>query len=86
MSKDLRPPRTYQDLMVVTGLGRNAVKAAIQTGELPGYKTGSRYVVPADAFDAFCQGTWVPKPRPLFAEPVKPINVSMLHQRKEAQS
>lgn len=73
-------PRTYQDLMAVTGLGRNAVKAAIRTGELPGYKIGSRYVIPADAFDAFCRGEWTPKPRPLFSEPIRP-NVSLLHRK-----
>lgn len=73
MKSRVAPPRTYQDLMTVTGLSRETVKAAIRTGELPGYKVGERYVVPAEAFDAFCAGTWVPNPRPIFPAGITPI-------------
>lgn len=66
----LRPPVSIQDLMTVTGLGRTAVKEAIVRGELPGSKVGGRYVVPADAFDAFCAGTWVARPRPVVHQPL----------------
>lgn len=66
-------PKTVHDLMQVTGLGRESVKAGIRTGELPGHKVGSRYVVPHEAFTAFCEGRWTPNPRPYFREAVKPI-------------
>jgi hypothetical protein len=74
------PPKTVADLMAVTGLGRDAVKAAIRTGELPGFYVRSasssgrgRYVVPAQAFDDFCRGVWVPQRRPVFTEPIRPL-------------
>lgn len=73
MTTKIAPPRKYEDLMAVTGLSRASVKAAIRSGELPGYKVGERYVVPAEAFDAFCAGTWVPSPRPLFPAGITPI-------------
>lgn len=68
-----RPAKGVPDLMRVTGLGRDSVKAAIRSGELPGYKVGRRYVVPADAFEAFCAGTWVPQHRPVFTEAIRPL-------------
>ena len=51
-----------RDLQAVTGLGKQTIYAAIEAGELPGYKAGTRYVVPGPAFRAFCEGTWVPLP------------------------
>lgn len=66
-------PKTVQDLARVTGLDPRTVRTAIRVGELPGYAVGSRYVVPADAFAAFCRGEWQPQPRPLFPHPVKPL-------------
>ena len=71
-----RPPKTVRELQAITGLSAPTVKAAIRTGELPGYKVGRRYVIPADAFDAFREGRWVPKPRPLSSEPIRPLVVS----------
>lgn len=62
-----------KDLMAATGLGRDLVKSAIRTGELPGYHVNSRYTVPDEAFDDFIHGRWTPKPRPYFAQPVQPI-------------
>lgn len=53
------------ELMRASGLGEDAVRAAILTGQLPGYKIGSRFVCPREAFDAFCAGRWVPVPKPL---------------------
>lgn len=77
----LQPPKTLQDLMTVTGLGKYAVKSAIRNGQLPGYKTGRFYVVPADAFAAFCNGTWVPRelPKP---EPIRPIAPPQMLNRR----
>lgn len=66
-------PKGVTDLMRVTGLGRDLVKAAIRSGELPGYHVGSRYVVPADAFAAFCRGEWQARPHPIFPHPIKPL-------------
>jgi excisionase family DNA binding protein len=66
-------PATVRDLCEVTGLSRPTVCAAVRTGELPGYKIGERYVIPRDAFDAFCRGEWVPQVRPIFTERIKPL-------------
>jgi excisionase family DNA binding protein len=57
----------WQDLADALGLGEDAVKAAILSGELPGYKIGKRYVVPREAYEAVCNGTWVAHPRPILA-------------------
>lgn len=73
-------PHTVADLMRVTGLCDVTVRAAIRTGELPGYQVGKKYVVPAEAFDRFCRGEWTPSPRPLFAEPIKPLR-SLVQKR-----
>jgi excisionase family DNA binding protein len=70
----------YRDLMRVTGLGRDTVKAAIRSGELPGYLVGRTYVVPAEAFEAFCRGAWTPQPRPVLAHPARAIVVTR-HER-----
>lgn len=67
-----QPPKTVADLMDVTGLGRDSVRAAIRTGELPGHYVAGRYVIPGEAFDRFCRGEWVPQVRPVFTEPVRP--------------
>ena len=72
--------KTVADLMRVTGLGRDTVRAAIRTGELPGYKVGRQYRVPAEAFDEFCKGRWVPQPRPLSPEPITPQRL-LVHRR-----
>ncbi len=81
---DHHPPKTVADLMTVTGLGRDSVRAAIRTGQLPGYYLGhgsrGHYVIPNEAFAAFCAGTWVPVHRPVFSEPVRPVVA--LHRRK----
>ncbi len=71
-------PKSVADLMKATGLGRDSVRAAIRTGSLPGYYipgTGDRgqYVVPGEAFDAFCRGEWVPVHRPVFSEPIRAL-------------
>lgn len=65
-------PKGVPDLMAATGLGRDLVKAAILSGELPGHKIGNRYIVPAEAFERFCRGEWVAQHRPVFTEPIKP--------------
>ena len=68
--------KTVKDLMTVSGLGRDATKAAIRNGQLPGYVVGSRYVVPDEAFEDFCHGRWTPTPQPVTPIPthVTPIN------------
>lgn len=69
-------PATVEELMRVTRMGREAVKAAIRYGALPGYVVEgdglrNRYVIPRAAFEAFCRGDWQPAPRP-----VTPITVT----------
>lgn len=68
-------PQVYgvADLMRITGKGRDTVRAAILSGELPGYKVGRSYIVPKDAFEAFCRGAWVPIPHPVLSHPAKAI-------------
>lgn len=70
---DLRPPYGVVDLMKVTGLGRDTVRACIRSGELPGVHAGRQYTVPAQAFEDFCAGRWVPQRRPIFTENVRPL-------------
>ena len=70
---DLRPPYNVADLMRVTGLGRDTVRACIRSGSLPGYKSGHQYTVPAQAFEDFCHGRWVPEHRPVFSEAIRPL-------------
>lgn len=75
-TRDIRPPASLQDVMTATGLGRESVKALIRTGQLPGHKLGRRYVIPRDAFDAFCAGDWEPR-----SQPIQPLS---LIRRREA--
>lgn len=49
-----------RDLCALTGLGKASVYEAIEKGQLPGYKAGSRYVIPGPAFRDFAEGKWVP--------------------------
>ncbi len=51
------------DICAVTGLSRASVQEGIRRGELPGYKVGARYVIPGNAFRAFCEGRWMPQVR-----------------------
>ncbi len=75
-----RPPRPLADLITASGLSRDTVKALIRTGQLPGYKAGRKYVIPADAFDAWCRGEW--QPRPVEIAPVTPV--TLLHRKGAA--
>lgn len=75
-------PKTVDDLRQVTGLGKDLVRAGIRAGELPGYVVGSRFVIPADAFDDFVHGRWVPKPRPVLPAPATPLP-SFIRTRNE---
>ena len=52
---------TIQDLMDLTGMGRQAVATAIDKGNLPGYRVGAgrRFWIPDDALDAVRAGTWL---------------------------
>lgn len=70
---DAPAAKSWEDLCRVTGLGRDAVKAAMQSGELPGYLIGSRYVCPAEAFDDFLHGRWVPMHRTVLSAPPTPL-------------
>lgn len=64
MTDTASSPRTVADLVEATGLTENTVRAAILAGDLPGYRIGTgkhgKYVIPGAAFEAFCNGTWVP--------------------------
>lgn len=82
--------KTVSDLMDVTGLGRDTVRAAIRTGSLPGYYVRTdeahdrgKYVVPGEAFERFCKGEWQPTHRPVFTEAIRPLpQASDLIQRR----
>lgn len=76
-------PKTVADLVRVTGLNKDTIKACIRTGTLPGYYTGTRYVIPSEAFDRFCRGEWVPQFRPVFTQEIKPIP-SLIKRRQSA--
>jgi excisionase family DNA binding protein len=65
---------SWAELADALGLGEDTVKAAILSGELPGYKIGKRYVVPRDAFEAVCAGTWRPNPRPILSGDLRLIH------------
>ena len=49
------------DLMEITGKGRQAVAGAIDRGELPGYRIGAgrKFWIPDDALAAVKAGTWI---------------------------
>lgn len=66
-------PASVQELMDVTGLGRDAVRAGIRCGQLPGYVVGVRYIVPRQAFEAFCRGDWEPTLRMPIPGPIRII-------------
>lgn len=50
------------DLMRITGAGRQAVTTAVDKGNLPGYRVGqgNKIWVPDQALDALTKGHWVP--------------------------
>ena len=76
------PKTGYRELMKITGLGRETVKAAIRTGELPGAHIGKSYIVPEAALIAFSEGRWTPQPHPIFPQPIQ-AKPRMIHSRKE---
>jgi excisionase family DNA binding protein len=79
------PRKGVEYLRKATGLGRDTVYAAIRSGELPGNHVGDRYIVPEEAFRAFCRGEWIPIPHPVLSKPAKATTVpTFLHSRKEA--
>lgn len=53
------------DVQDLLGLGRDAVKAGILSGELPGYRVGRFWVIPDEAFEALAKGEWTPHPKPM---------------------
>jgi excisionase family DNA binding protein len=63
--RDPLKPYTVADLCRITGWSRPTVYAAIDNGNLPGYRSGpgGKYFVPAEAFRALLNGTWHPQPR-----------------------
>lgn len=69
---ELHDPFTVKDLEKVTGLQEQAVKRAIIAGQLPGAKVGGRYVIPHDAFVAFCEGHWTAREWRA-PDPIRPI-------------
>ena len=74
--------RNVKDLMRATGLCEGSVYAGIRTGELPGYYVGRKVFIPDEAFEDFIHGRWVPKPRPIFPNGVKPLPQSSDFIRK----
>ncbi len=75
MSSTDRPAKSLEDLMRATGPSRDLCKSGILSGQLPGYKVGTRWTIPADAFDDLCRGRWVPHHR-TFVEVVTPPSES----------
>lgn len=63
------------DLCKITGLSRASVQEGIRRGELPGYKVGTRYVIPGEAFRALYEGRWMPQVRDEIPadDPIEPI-------------
>jgi excisionase family DNA binding protein len=76
-------PYYPEDLERATGLSRDVVRAAILAGELPGYKVGNQYRIPAKAFRDFCAGLWVPQPRRVLRQPAtrKPVPSDFVHTK-----
>lgn len=64
---------SWSDLVRITGLGRDQVKAAMLSGELPGHKVGKLYVIPVPEFVAFCEGRWQQRRRPVLDMPAAPV-------------
>lgn len=62
-------PKSLDELLAIVGVDRDVATAAILAGELPGYKVGRRWVIPAAAFEDFRHGRWIPRPRPILAQP-----------------
>lgn len=69
-------PYYPEDLERATGLSRDVVRAAILAGELPGYKIGNQYRIPAQAYRDFCTGRWAPVPRRILRSPATPRPVA----------
>lgn len=77
-------PKTVEDMVRVTGLGKDLVKAGIRSGELPGVVVGTRYVIPAEAFQRLCRGEWTPNPHPILRQSVTvvPQPTNLIRSRK----
>lgn len=72
---DLPPAYTVADLMVLTGFGRDKVKAMMREGKLPGLVHGQSYSCPRVLWDSWCEHQSQPRPE----TPAKPRR--MVHHR-----
>jgi excisionase family DNA binding protein len=56
-----RPFLTTGQVAERIGLCERSVRRGIVRGEIPGYRVGKRYLVPALAFDEYLHGRWIPQ-------------------------
>jgi excisionase family DNA binding protein len=77
-------PATWQELAAVTGLSEPTVKTAIRMGWLPGQKIGKLYVIPREAFNRYCAGTWVPMPKAIDPMPKQPQPTNFIRRKGAA--
>ena len=81
-------PWTLRDMKVATGLSMKTCAEYIVDGFLPGYKVGSRYIIPAQWADDWLHGRWSPKRADAEPAAVPPevINPSQFVKRINHQS
>lgn len=51
---------SIREFMDATGLGKTTIYKMIRLKQIPGYKIGTRYVIPRPWFEAFLDGRWTP--------------------------
>lgn len=68
---------TIREFQAASGLSKPTIYKMIREGQLPGYKIGSRYVVPRPWFERWLSGDWVP------ADEAAPP-VQLVHRRTSA--
>ncbi len=55
---------TLPEFAAAIDVCEKTLREAFRRGEIPGYRIGSRIVIPRPAFDAFMRGEWSPEYRP----------------------
>lgn len=51
---------TIREFRIATGLSKPTIYKMIRLKQIPGYKIGTRYVIPRPWFEAFLEGRWTP--------------------------
>lgn len=76
---------TVSELKHATGLSRPTIYKLIRQGQFPGYKIGSRYVIPRPWFERYLAGEWTPPPtEEESGESTEPTPIDLLHRRQSA--